>query len=164
MSSTVVIDTNVLVVANGHSPQAEAACEATCIRALLAMRSGHMILIDAESEILTEYRRHCSHAGQPGTGDAFFKWLHDRQGDPHRCRMVTITPHEDRGYAEFPSDPELQRFDPDDRKFVAVALASGSRPDILNATDSDWWQHRVALEQHGVSVRHLCPDLLKEIR
>lgn len=164
MSSAVIIDTNVLVVANGHTPQADAECEAACIRALSAMRSGHVILIDSAGEILTEYRRHCSLAGQPGTGDAFFKWLHDHLGSPQRCRMVTITPHEDRGYAEFPSDPELQHFDPDDRKFVAVALASGSRPDILNATDSDWWQHRVPLEHCGVSVRQLCPNLMKEAR
>ncbi|HSU82609.1 MAG TPA: hypothetical protein VLR69_09330, partial [Thermoanaerobaculia bacterium] len=57
-------------------------------------------------------------------------------------------------------DPDLAAFDPSDRKFVAVAVASGEQPEILNASDTDWWHHREALSRHGVEVRFLCPQLM----
>jgi len=112
--------------------------------------------------ILGEYRRNLSPSGQPGSGDAFFKWLWNNQGNHDHCRRVNITPHDNRGFAEFPDDPELEPFDNDDRKFVAVALASHNAPPILNATDSDWWEHRVALEGHGIRIKSLCPELMED--
>ena len=42
------------------------------------------------------------------------------------------------------------------QKFVAVALASGAHPPILNAVDSDWWNHRAALADAGVTCEFLC--------
>ena len=77
-------------------------------------------------------------------------------------RQVTITPHEQRGFEEFPDDPELARFDRDDRKFVAVALASGTSPPIVNASDRDWWEHREALQVHGIEILFLCPELMPQ--
>ena len=61
-------------------------------------------------------------------------------------------------YNEFPADSHLQSFDPSDRKYVAVALTSQKRTEILNAVDPDWWQHREALKRKGVSVCFLCPQ------
>jgi hypothetical protein len=58
----------------------------------------------------------------------------------------------------FPDDPDLAAFDPADRKFVALALASDSHPSILNAVDSDWWHFREALRRAGVEVMFLCSD------
>jgi hypothetical protein len=45
-----------------------------------------------------------------------------------------------------------------DRKFVAVALASGSAPDLLNAVDSDWAEYYPALTRHGIRLTFLCPQ------
>jgi hypothetical protein len=64
-------------------------------------------------------------------------------------------------FAEFPKDAELQSFHRDDRKYVAVALASRTTPAVLNAVDQDWWQHREALARNGVRVRFLCPQQMK---
>jgi hypothetical protein len=71
-----------------------------------------------------------SSAGQPGPGDAFFKWLWDNQGHLDHCRQVSITRMKggSRSFEEFPDDPDLARFDREDRKFVAVAIASGEQP------------------------------------
>ena len=45
--------------------------------------------------------------------------------------------------SEFLSDPRLSRFDSDDRKFVAAAVASGTgQTRLLNAADSDYSLHR----------------------
>ena len=73
-----------------------------------------------------------------------------------------ITKHPQRGFKNFPDDPDLDDFDPDDRKFVAVALASGTAPEILNASDTDWWNYRRPLERHGINVKFLCPELMPE--
>ena len=77
---------------------------------------------------------------------------------------MPITVHSDCGFEEFPNDPRLSNFDSDDRKFVAVALASQSDPQVLNATDTDWWAHRKALEENGVDVVFLCPELMGQER
>ncbi len=157
----VVIDTNVLVVANWGHEDASPSCVEQCIRKL-EQSCRARVFIDDEYHILDEYRRHCSLSGQPGVGDAFFKWLWDNQGNEKRCRMVGITPHEERGFEVFPDDPQLTGFDRSDRKFVAVAIASGDKPPILNATDTDWWNYRLALERNGVTIVFLCPELMCE--
>lgn len=71
MNSAVVIDTNVTIVANDMHPAAGLDCVGACIDALLQARQSG-VLMDDNYLIFEEYRRHLSHAGQPGFGDAFF--------------------------------------------------------------------------------------------
>lgn len=154
-----VIDTNVAIVANERSPQAGPDCVLRCVEALESAREG-VIVIDDAYRILDEYMNHLSFAGEPGAGDAFFKWLFENQAVEERCERVPLTLRSDDpdDFNEFPADPELAKFDPPDRKFVAVALASRLGPEILYAVDSDWWNHQEALERNGVKVRLVCPD------
>jgi hypothetical protein len=86
------------------------------------------------------------------------------QANPVCCEQVHLTPIADptREFVEFPLDPNLAGFDPADRKWVAVARSSQHQPPILNAVDSDWWNHRAALITHGVHVDCLCPHLQKQ--
>jgi hypothetical protein len=156
----VVIDTNVPVTANGHATHADLDCQTACIVKLMQIQAQGRVLVDAHGLIFTEYSHHLSHAGQPGAGDAFFKWLWNNQGQPALCTKVPIEPEDEAGqeFPGFPEDPELQNFDRSDRKFVAVALASGENPPIVNATDTDWWIFREALNRNGVQVEFLCPQ------
>ncbi|MEW5879733.1 MAG: hypothetical protein AB1761_04740 [Pseudomonadota bacterium] len=150
-----------LVVANGRHVPAQERCVGACIDALERARR-EPVVIDDRQCILDEYRRHCSFSGQPGLGDAFFKWLWSRQADPRHCRRVQINPHTKCGFEEFPADKRLQGFDRSDRKFVAVALAAGDAPPILNASDTDWWLAREVLAEHGVKISFLCPELMPD--
>lgn len=163
MSTAVVIDTNVLVMANDKSDHAGLDCLLSCVKALEEAKKHQVVTVDDGMLILAEYRRHASLGGQPGVGDAFLKWLWQNQGNPRHCEQVTITPTEcdQRNFQEFPDDPALSKFDPSDRKFVAVALASRNRPPILNATDSDWWDFRQAFADNGLDIIFLCPDLFR---
>lgn len=158
---TVVIDTNVLVTANAKAEQAGPDCVLACVDALEEARARKLVLVDGGMRIFEEYRRHASLSGQPGLGDAFFKWLWNNQANPRHCEQVAITPkaNDVLDFEEFPNDPGLAGFDRADRKFVAVALASGKRPTVLNATDSDWWDFRRSLETHGLQIEFLCPGL-----
>jgi len=162
MTSWRVIDTNVLAVANGAHSLARESCVHACIQALLEARQTG-VLVDEGREIFDQYRRNASHSGQPGVGDAFWKWLWDNQANERVCIQVPLTWNaEDSNYAEFPADPELATFDRSDRVFVAVAIASGVDPDVLNASDTDWWIARHALARHDVHVVFVCPELMHD--
>lgn len=85
--------------------------------------------------------------------------------NPERCDLIHITPVNDseNEFEEFPNDPALDGFDPDDRKFIAVALAHPETPSILQAVDSQWWDFRDALRQNGVTVEFICEDDIQQL-
>ncbi len=157
----VVVDTNVAMVASRLTPEADERCVNACIERLLSVRQLGGLLVDDKGFMLREYTNNLGYTGQPGAGHAFVKWVHDHQAIPASVRLVTITLRTDAGwrrYDEFPDQPNLATFDRSDQKFVAVALASGENPAILNAVDSDWWNHHAALSAAGVNVQFLCPQ------
>jgi hypothetical protein len=158
-----VVDTNVMFFANGRSPEAGDGCVMRCVEALAEFAvERRSVLIDDRGLILEEYRRNLSMSGRPGQGDQFFKWLWDRQWNPAHCRRIAIAFHADRGFNEFPTDEALARFDPADRKFVAVVVASGESAPILAASDQrSWGQYREALKKHSVQVEFVCPELME---
>lgn len=158
--SRFVVDTNVPVVANGRSQQAGPDCVLACLRALMQVRDHGIIVLDDSMLILKEYMRNLNLSGQPGAGDLFMKWVWTIQSHPDHCQQVSITSldKEQTNFVEFPLDGDLAGFDPADRKFVAVALASESSPTVLNAVDSDWADHHRALARNGIDVEFLCPQ------
>jgi len=156
-----VVDTNVATTANGANPGAPPACVVASGKALYqVMQRGHVFL-DAGGRIVAEYRDNLSARGQPGPGDAFFKWLLTFEWNEKRVTRVAITPC-DRGdgedYEELAPPPKGVRYDPSDRKFLAVAAAHSEHPPILQSFDSKWWGWRGALDQAGVRVVFLCED------
>jgi len=154
-----VIDSNVLIAANGKSDQADDACIDKCIDILMGVSSSTSLALDDGNEILSEYSRYCDYSGKPGVGDLFFAWAVNNQYT--MCHRVSLTPDQDRGYAEFPESPDLAKFDPSDRKFVATALRADPAARIYNAVDSDWRQFAQPLASAGIRVTELCPDCLK---
>ena len=162
----VVLDTNVIKVSNRETPQASQGCVDKCVETLIHIRNSQRLLVDDDCElILNEYTgRPRNLSGGPGLGDFFVKWIWENKYIEQHCRRVKVTPDAERGFAEFPDDESLSAFDSDDRKFVAVAIASGSAPKILNASDTDWRDHRQVLERNGVEIEFLCPDLMGRAR
>ena len=153
-----VVDTNVLVVANGRSG-GSLACARNCARSLLNIKHFGAIVIDEGDRILSEYRAHCSLAGQPGLGDSFIRWIHDNLGREELVCRVALSLKSDNGdFAEFPEHPELTEFDPTDKKFVAVANTHQDKPPILQASDTKWWGWKEALQACGITVEFLCQD------
>ena|ERR1700722_5212996 len=160
----VIVDTNVAFVADGNTRQADQACGDVCIERLLAIMQSGGLLLDEDDAIVAEYIAALGHSGRPGVGRAFVKWAFDYRFDAARCGRVSIRQRADGGwrrYEEFPNVPALEGFDPSDQKFVAVAIASGVAPPILNAVDSDWWSYKTSLVAAGITVEFLCPHLLR---
>ncbi len=158
-----IVDTNVPIVANGKSDQASFECMQHCVQLIKDVTQNGKLVIDDRFCVLREYMANLRPEGQPGVGDAFLKWVLVNQANPDKVERVPITPENPANpncvqFAEYPDDPALADFDPSDRKFVAVALAYPDHPPIYNAVDSDWWQHRNALEAQGLTIMFLCPD------
>ena len=162
----VVIDTNVLIAANHRDTHVSADCSLNAARRLNAARQAEVVLLDTLGHIFLEYKCYCNFTGQPGAGDMFFLYLHQKRWDEAAGKILQIPINENpsvdqgnRNYIEFPDDPDFAGFDPSDQKFVAVGIASGKNPAILNASDNDDWEnYRVALEKHGLFLEQLCPE------
>lgn len=162
-SRAVVIETNVIAVANELAIQADSDCILACIDALERAQKRRKVVIDAGQLLFREYFRYGHRSGQPGAGDAFVKWLWSNQANPKHVESVNITPRvgDPENFDEFPDDPSLEHFDRSDRKFVATALASKLQPKIVNAVDSDWRHFRDELKANDVSIIFLCPQMMK---
>jgi hypothetical protein len=156
-----VVDTNVPIVASGRS-HAGKRCRIRCAHRISDVMQGGCIVIDDQWEIVQEYKANLNQTGQPAIGDRFLRWVLTNLANREKCLRVALPRRADdpEAYIHFPDDPDLAQFDPSDRKFVAVALASGLSPPILNAVDPDWWEHREALGRHGVVIEFLCPEEL----
>ena len=154
IDTNVVVDTNVLIVANGKSEQASIDCELSCLD-LLEHPPSLAVVLDETSLIMNEYERHCSYQGAPGVGDMFFKYLHDNQYNPdNNIELVEIRPidNESRSFEQLPPN----NFDPSDRKLLATAVVANAS--VVNATDSDWQEQQELMQQLNVTVHQLCPD------
>ena len=155
---TVIVDTNVILVANRQHADVSEACILACVNRLQALMIDGRIAIDDGYRILKEYQNKTTpHVGKR-PGDAFLKWLLRNNANVARCDQVKIVEHPERGFESFPDDARLSSFDPPDRKFVAVAAAHAEKPVISQAADSKWLDWAPALKDYGVSVEFLCPQ------
>jgi len=165
--SSIVIDTNVLLVADGQGCHMTDECRIECEERLQAVQANEQVVLDDGWHILGEYQHKLDANKSPTPGSAFVKWLLQRQGMAKHVSWVSITPtnSELTTFAEFPQDASLEAsFDPADRKFVATANAHPEKPPILESADSKWlgWEERLAF--HGISVEILCREELQAIR
>lgn len=153
---SVIVDTNVAVVANGHSKQASPECVINCIKHLeeIIKYKNEKLVLDNQGQIIKEYEQQLK-KGEPGVGNAFLKWVFDNSWDTQSCEFVSIS---SGGLNEFLKDPELSRFHKNDIKFVAVSISHPSHPPILQAVDSLWWGFKDALKRNGIKVKFICKD------
>lgn len=152
-----VVDTNVPIVANGRlttigSRSASVDCREATVRFLQQIHRKGKILIDTEGEIQTEYRKHLHPSGQPGVGDRFYQDV--LNSAPRLVERVDLPRDADGEYVDLPRALVDAGFDPSDRKFAA--LAKRQRVPVVNATDSDWLEHRATLLANDIEVEFLC--------
>jgi hypothetical protein len=149
-----IIDTNVPVVANGKSPQAADDLVEKCIDVLMEITREGGLVVDGDGRIVGEYEQNLNFSGQPGTGDMFFRWVHDHQWQPEFCerRRLTCLDETEQIFEEFPHSVELNDFDRSDRKFVAVANSGEEKRPILQAVDFKWWGWKEALASVNIIV------------
>jgi hypothetical protein len=155
-----VVDTNVVVTANGKSPQASLLCRQACVERLLQLKQNGKIVLDDSWLVIREYKDNLSESGQPGVGDAFLLWVLQNWKNPDATEIHTLIRDTDHpeNFMVFPKDRNLVDFDRNDRKFAALAIVSGAP--VWNAVDPDWWEYKTELHRNGVQVEFLCPDFI----
>src|SRR3990170_1078526 len=99
-----VIDTNVLVKANEPiTPETPLACAERCARRLDGIREQHIVVLDRQGEILTEYRKRVI-TQHPLPGSKFLKWLYTVQYNDDHWSVVDLDRNDDGEYTIFPDD------------------------------------------------------------
>lgn len=159
----VVLDTNVLLVANGKHADVSDDCVLACIDHLESLTRSGVVVIDDAYRILSEYQNKTLPSAPKGVGDTFLKWLLQNKSRSDRVHQVCLTESSADCFEEFPGDELQQQFDPPDRKFAAAAHAHKDKvkPTIWQATDCKWLDWWPALADHGIPVKFLwMPDLL----
>ena len=166
--SAVVIDTNILLVADGQAEHMSLACKIECLDRLKTVQSSEQVVLDFQRIILEEYGHTLDPSKRPPSpGCVFLKWLLVNQCNPLHTSMVNLTPIDNAKtrFSEFPPDDALEEaFDPSDRKFVSVAYAHPEKPPILESADSKWLGWETDLNHHGIQVEFLCRCELETIR
>ena len=156
----VIVDTNVLVVANRQNAQVAPSCVDACVAFVESALAEHVTLIDRAGDILTEYYRNLKDGWPYELGKRYCMALIQQQHVSTRVRIVDLLKSADGEYVDFPNTPGLATFDRSDRKFAALAKATGTP--VTNATDSDWANFLPALTANGINVEFLCGgDLLR---
>jgi hypothetical protein len=159
-----LIDSNVPILANGTEDVDLSTVADSCINVLMEVMGRGGLVLDEGDRVFDEYRDNLRLSGQPGLGDMFMKWVHDNRWNDELCQRVQITclDESNQVFAEFPSDDELDAFDVDDRKFVAVANAHATKAPIVQAVDYKWWGWKDALKRVGIQVLFVDPNLAKQ--
>lgn len=152
-----VIDTNVILVANGQHLKVSPVCVTNCALALQSLMKSGKLALDDGFLILLEYQNKTQPKKGNQLGDAFVKWALNNRCNRKHVELVPLRKHDERGFESFPDDPKLVNFDPPDRKFVAVSGAHPKKPPISQAADSKWLDWAPALQRHGIKVDFLCP-------
>lgn len=170
--SFVVIDTNVLMVANEDFPPAQVDEDGNdvqaCITRLQEIQSGESaerVVLDEEDRLLNEYQQTLRSSRQPSTGHAFLHWLYQAGWNDRSCDRVQVTclDEAEQIFKEFPGHPQLADFDVADRKFVATANAHPAKPTILQAVDAKWMGWEGALNECGINIEWLCRETAEKL-
>lgn len=158
-----IIDTNVPVMAakSNFSEDIEKKCSEMCyefISKLITGKSKAVVALDVNWEILSEYRKNINLNGDRTIATEYLLWILQNS---QKMDWYPITKTGHNTFREFPTDPELKKFDPSDRKFVALSKAHPKHPPIYDGSDTDWWIHRNALFSNGINVVFLCEEYVR---
>ncbi len=129
-----------------------------------------IVVIDSRKEVLREYNRRIYPNFKGSLAEQFMLYM--LQYHTVARRVHTLDLHRDKtgDYKDYPDSdetwtsnvPRCERFDPDDRKWVALAARfkkdTGSDAPIVNAADKCWLAFEQRLESAGVKLAALCRD------
>lgn len=157
LMTEVVIDTNVIVVAdNGHS-ECGVDCLSACIDRLEKVKKFETVVVDEDHQIIKEYLGRVRTSGKAKTlGGEFLKWLMQNLSNADHCLKIKL--HQ-TGHGLFSETPTgFHGFDKDDLKFLAVANTVSPKPPILQAVDTKWGTWSKEFDAAGILIENLCPS------
>ena len=159
--SKVVVDTNVWVLADriisdevGVSTN-EADCIEACYEWLtLFVESKDQLVVDYSYRILREYRNNIRNGGVSEL------ILNDLESVALERLVCVDIEYDSNQHAKLPFPITFK--DPNDRKFIAAAIAREPHAPIYSATETDWAKEAGLLTENGITVNELCPEYIEE--
>lgn len=153
-----ILDTNILIFANDPYSAVDKNVPVECLEqcALLVqqIQQSGCIVLDEDGEIINEYMNNLGHAGKPGLGAAFAKWVFNNQfSSPNILRVDVNSTHITTIDALL-----LQSCDPSDKKFLYTSRSSGAS--IVQSADCKWLLWETLLFQQGVALEYICRNYL----
>ncbi len=166
-----IIDTNVPLTAAGLNSNASKRCQLSCVSILEAVLSGQVkVVIDSSGECLREYNR-CIYPDFKGSlAEQFMLYMLQYHTVARRVRSLDLQRDKRDDYKDYPDNDDTwttdvrrcERFDPDDKKWVALAVRfkkdTGADAPIVNAADRCWLAFEPHLQSAGVKLEALCRD------
>ncbi|MDE2948238.1 MAG: hypothetical protein OXT05_14165 [Chloroflexota bacterium] len=166
-----IIDTNVPLTAAGMNTEASDGCKLSCEQVISRILKGEVtVVIDEDDEAILEYRQNMYPDLRGTRAGQFLFYLLTNMQRPSRIRKVRLQKNERGQYLAYPdseeawttNDPRCERFDPDDKKWVALAARfkkdTGTDAPIVNAADRCWLAFEYHLESAGVKLESLCRE------
>src|SRR5438552_2682385 len=133
INECVVVDTNVLAVAEGMNDSASPECVLACRTLLRRISEGLQIGVDTGDLVLREYIDALSASRSAGIGVKLARLLWRTRYDTRVCHRVSLTDTDPPpgSFAEVPAG--LRDIDVDDHKFIAVSVAEGTPRPLFQA-------------------------------
>jgi hypothetical protein len=156
----IVVDTNVLAIAEGLNDDACDLCRSACFAIARMVKEGVIVTLDAGDLIVTEYMRVLGASKTDGVGRKLAHRIYRLRKSGVVCHMVKLTPTESPAASFEEVPPLLRDFDEDDQKFVAVAASDGVA--IYAGLDGEWWDRQEDFAASGISVQFPCSMQLME--
>lgn len=154
-----VVDANVWIMASFFNDferlttLAALECAERCMDWLdqFVNHSTDQLVVDHDYRMLSQYRNNLRE------GSTSTRLLNQMMQTDNGQRIVYVSvAFDDNDYPIVPRGVIESGFDNDDYIFVAVVLAHGEYPPIINAADSDWQQAHAILTKYGIHVHELC--------
>ena len=166
-----IIDTNVPLIAAGMNKDASERCEDNCGEIISQIIKGEIVVVLDEAErAISEYRNNMYPDPKGTRTGQFLMYLLLNLRHASRVHTVSISVDEQGNYRDYPDNtntwstdvPRCERFDQDDKKWVALATRfkrdTGTDAPIVNAADRCWLAFEPQLESAGVKLEVLCRD------
>ncbi len=166
-----IIDTNVPLTAAGLNSNASKHCQLSCVSVLEAILAGKItVVIDAKSEVLREYNRRIHPDYKGSLAEQFMLYMLQYRTIASRVHTQELRYDDSENYVDYPDSDDTwttdvnhcERFDPDDKKWVALAVRfkkdTGADAPIVNAADRCWLAFEPHLESVDVKLEVLCRD------
>lgn len=166
-----IIDTNVPMTAAGMNTEASERCEARCGEVISQFIKGELaVVVDEDERAIAEYRGNMYPDLKGTRAGQFLMHLLINRRRPDRVLSLQLQLDEVGNYEDYPDDkdrwsteiPRCERFDPDDKKWVALAVRfkaeTGIDAPIVNAADLCWLAFEPHLEASGVKLETLCRE------
>lgn len=153
-----IIDTNVIYKAGTpisklDGDDLDCADKCSCFLEKFVNDHTNTLVLDKGRRIFKEYisaydkiSREC-----PSVATVFLRTVFGHKPKFGVDNSTEITPDGD-SFCEYPSDARLTDFDRSDKKFIALANAHASHPQIVEGADSKWWGIKNVLAEYGISV------------